>query len=643
MERPTQASQRRKSSRRSAFRGLLDGEEVKNIMFSHPAFRLDLAFRYDFKELADFAGDYSEDADKTISEYEQYVLASKNGLSWAAEDARSMRTSPVDEGFDEYIMHHRFLMQLPASKSRGKDVVDQLGRLAALCNALLFRLSAQDVSFFSSVVVQNTLILLIRWRKVLGARHRDDAVLALERAVDTLDARFQDLRTDPVADLPVFLELKNALLFLYYVSSDILKAGTRQDIRNNHLQVAWAVGPALWRTLPKTLRIQYALLCLHITLRDFPPTVTFETRMGVSFGVFERLRYILQDAVELTIEQNWPVEAMLFRWFIDKLNSEIFSLPDHHDNRILLNTFSASDNAAIVDLSRRFSAYRYPITVNQLLEFLVQFRTIARIRAAIRLLYSITFLGLPQLADMVESSLVPECAPGNTLRIASLGDVAGSSAIIKYLAAHSRLDNLEFIEGIASELRNGRKSTPIYFIDDCAISGTQTIHTFAEMLGRRKLESHHTKHADPLPEGLRIKLLNRPIRLVFCIATDFALQRVHDELGTLGFRNYSIRAVRLDSYQNKPFTPSSACLWDSTAERQEMAEFFAEVGYSLLEQRAERKHWSDARRRESSLGFSDFQRLIVFSYNVPKTTITALWEQGRFQGRTWTPLFPVVD
>ena len=82
--------------------------------------------------------------------------------------------------------------------------------------------------------------------------------------------------------------------------------------------------------------------------------------------------------------------------------------------------------------------------------------------------------------------------------------------------------------------------------------------------------------------------------------------------------------------------------WASAQEREELKQFCAEVGYDLLEVRASQKSWTNERRRESSLGYSDFQRLIVFPYSVPKSTLTFLWATGG-TNRRWLPLFPVLD
>jgi hypothetical protein len=112
---------------------------------------------------------------------------------------------------------------------------------------------------------------------------------------------------------------------------------------------------------------------------------------------------------------------------------------------------------------------------------------------------------------------------------------------------------------------------------------------------------------------LKAALLSRPIRIVYRVATDFAVLRVKRELASLGLRRVKITVVRTENINNMPFTPSGAWHWDSPSERRETGEFLSDVGSLILARSAERKQWNYVRRRERSLGFSDQQRLVVFS------------------------------
>jgi hypothetical protein len=68
-----------------------------------------------------------------------------------------------------------------------------------------------------------------------------------------------------------------------------------------------------------------------------------------------------------------------------------------------------------------------------------------------------------------------------------------------------------------------------------------------------------------------------------------------------------------------------------------------EIGFELLRSYAAERNWSIERQRGSALGFSGMQGRLVFSHNVPKTTLTLLWCGGQLEGKAWVPLFPARE
>ena len=81
---------------------------------------------------------------------------------------------------------------------------------------------------------------------------------------------------------------------------------------------------------------------------------------------------------------------------------------------------------------------------------------------------------------------------------------------------------------------------------------------------------------------------------------------------------------------------SNSLIWESCKEREDLKEFCQRIGYRILGDIAEQKKWDEARRKQSSLGYSDLQQVLVFPYSVPKTTLPILW----CEGENWKPLFP---
>ena len=376
----------------------------------------------------------------------------------------------------------------------------------------------------------------------------------------------------------------------------------------------------------------------------FPAERPFKTQLGISVNALADLYAIFADAVGVASEQSLMTHQYVFQWFLDKLEAEVFSVTRPRTNLRAVPTLTRGEQGAVVDLLRRFSAYRYPITADHLMTFVLQFGSTRRIRAIIRLLSAIRFYPLWQLADAVEGILRVESAKHGRLVIAPLGDVAGSTAIINYLAAHSRLKRLLFVEDIQRALAATRSGGRIYFLDDCILSGTQTLSIMGDLLGTRQLKKHHTRYCQPLAEEQKRQLLQRTIVFVYCVACDYAVQRLRKDLVHAGLKSdcYQILFAAPEPISIKAFGAVSPVPWEDGQERDDLRRFCAQVGYDILAERAKQKSWSDKRRRESSLGYSDFQRLIAFPYSVPKSTLTLLWEQGG-SVRQWIPLFPVLD
>ena len=203
---------------------------------------------------------------------------------------------------------------------------------------------------------------------------------------------------------------------------------------------------------------------------------------------------------------------------------------------------------------------------------------------------------------------------------------------------------LKFFDDIVSALSETKDGDSLYFVDDCLLSGTQTLSILGDLTGTRQHKAHHTVYSKPLNQIDLKKFLNRNLVFNYCVATDIGRDRFINNLVKTGIdpSRAIIRFGVLEHSLSKAFQPMGPIAWASSDERNELRQFASEVGYDILEHRTRIKNWSDERRRESALGFSDFQRLLVFPYNVPKTTVTLLWEKGS-ETRPWRPLFTGFD
>ena len=612
---------------------------MKRLLTTTPFLDLTYHFAIDIQALSQRARAVSRKGHKPILGFDKFKKHFEGGLS---DLALHFRTEFDQEGSscDTLLTSAEFLRQLPDASFTTDRLEEHVSRFEAYYEATLQGAKANVDSlrcFGVSALIEPFLSCAQR-------EHESEWTKKCVARLEVLIKRAQDSLLSRDADVPSLLEFKNNLLFAYVVICDALRVGLSAAVFSYHLFLHRAFSLTRWASLTSQLRIQYAALCLAMAQRFFPPERPFKTQLGVSFNALADLRSVLEDAVGASSEQSLLMHLYVFRWFLDKLEAEAFSVQNDVTGLRALPTLSNGEQGAVVELVRRFTSYRYPVTANHLETFLLQFGSTNRIRATIRFLSSIRFYPLWQLAEAVEQILRAEISQHGELIIAPLGDLTGSASIIGYLASHSRLKKLHFVEDVTHALAATRSGGRIYFVDDCALSGTQTLNFVGDLVGTRQLKKHHTRYCQPLADRQQRELSRRTTVFVYCLACDGAVDRLNAELAVAGLSKgtYEVLPATLEPLSVKAFGSMSPVPWASSEERDDLMRFCADVGYDLLGERAVEKSWTDERRRESSLGYSDFQKLIVFPYTVPKSTVTLLWAHGGSE-RQWVPLFPVIN
>ena len=228
-------------------------------------------------------------------------------------------------------------------------------------------------------------------------------------------------------------------------------------------------------------------------------------------------------------------------------------------------------------------------------------------------------------------------------------EAEGSSSIYQYLASHS--DNLkakygqklQFERSIYDVLKKSNIEDEIIIIDDCTLSGTQTSSCIKELLGTRKMKAHYDKHCEKLEKKFLKKFRKSKVNLCFCVGSDYAqnvLGKLILEEKLVNFNIYIGKYVHMTPLEdpnpgNRIFECNSL-IWDSKIERENLKEFCRVKGYETLTDLAQKKGWKETRHKESALGFSNLQQVVVFPYSVPKTTLPILW----CESDNWKPLFP---
>jgi hypothetical protein len=570
-----------------------------------------------------------------------YVPRERSFSAWNStrdrEVKQSVGFSPPAGLFHKLDRYSDYVLGLRAGDFKAKHLTDLYRRFQKYVEKEVL---AQPNAVLATTIASLLLAPVLKWRDSAPAIGHG-LVKTLE---DILDAVSAELRT---AFNPDLLAFQNQIFFTYIVIAEIAKVGISAPAGSYFVKVFRSVSPSNWAATRIDVRVQYASLILAFTMRFYELDKPFETKLGFSYNALAELRSVFQDAGNAELEAKFTPSQWVFRWLVDKLDTEVFSSIRRAEISGLAALSPVEQNLA-VELVRRFATYRVPISVESLAGFLLQFGTTQRIRGALRLLTHVKFYPLWELAHAIERTLAAALTRTGEkqLVISAFGEHTGSAAIINYLVAHSPLaSSLRFEPNLPAALAATVSGGSIYVVDDCLLSGTQGLNTLGDLMGTRIRKNHHTKHAPKLSVADKRRLEKRNLRFTYGVVMDKGMERFQgDEYAKTGLDKARSEVLfgTIEPVSSKIFEPLGPVGWLSEEERDDMKAFCEDIGYNALKRRSTEKEWTDDRRRESALGFSDMQRLLVFPYNVPKTTLTLLWEQssGDFK---WRPLFPGFD
>lgn len=550
-----------------------------------------------------------------------------------------------DTQFEDCHLYTSYIVEMDPSVFTAEALVEHYSRLKTYFGSLLVDPTFQEsFDIFDDFMRHIVLEPALKWagHPKVNENHAREILDFLECAIDDISRRLRSPNMD--ANL---LEYQNNLIFCYLIVASSLKQGISTYVICSHLEAFRSVGSAAWAKVDKKTRMQYAVLTLRLVRNFYRPGSLFKPELGFGYNSLADFRAVLDDAAGTSVDAPFTVHQWVFRWFKDKIDTEVFSVRRYETKAASLSVLSDGEQIAAVELCNRFASYRLPVTIHHIQHFLLQFGTTLRIRGALRLLMHSKFYPLWELGEVMQRLLAKDLGddPESRLVVAPFGDQSGSTAIIKYLASHSPLAaRIHIANDISSALKQTNNGDSLYFVDDCLLSGTQTLNTLGDLMGTRKRKPHHTIHCKELNSQEKAALLQRSLVFSYCVATNYGEKIFATKLLDVGIdpERTELRFGILEHTSSKAFAPMGPVAWASVEEREALKEFAIEVGYDILKRRAKIKSWNDERRKESALGFSDFQRLLIFPYNVPKTTVTLLWERGMDSMR-WQPLFPVFD
>ena len=234
------------------------------------------------------------------------------------------------------------------------------------------------------------------------------------------------------------------------------------------------------------------------------------------------------------------------------------------------------------------------------------------------------------------------------IQICSLGTLQDGGSQISYQVNEINQIYLDLYEKEHLSVCKLEELTPqevkpvIVFIEDAFSSARQITSMFETYMGvpieQRQTVEVHVKELSP---EMKEKLSQSRIYFSFIFYNkdneEKFLQRMHE----LGIDN--VQLIAYDEFPDGYFKRTDI----RDLEAQEVAKkYFEAAGRLLINEKAfidgvQKTNWDNDRIETSALGYNDDQQLIVFPWNTPTYTMTALWLSSKKE--SWYPLFQRID
>jgi hypothetical protein len=316
----------------------------------------------------------------------------------------------------------------------------------------------------------------------------------------------------------------------------------------------------------------------------------------------------------------------------------IFTYEQNDTIAKLANKFSQAStfNASANDASHKIKSYikqfaRITIlsdkTINSLLDLLdkVTIPTRSDITRAIK-------------NNIAKASRENGCGQSDFI-FCTIGNLTDSSSHFAYYFNDISTEDLSIIPKNIRDIKTDITKSPsksIFIIEDAFYSGIQIISMLQEILGIPRLKRRTTEyHGGDIDQSIQQHLRANKIYLSYCFANADKEEHLKSELCKLGL-NISILC---DRHFPAPYFTASH-------ENSDLHDIFRPIGEQILRsiktnQDGELKpKWNEKRIEFSALGYNDAQQLLVWPWNTPTYTITALWQGGLLEdGFKWQPLF----
>lgn len=313
-------------------------------------------------------------------------------------------------------------------------------------------------------------------------------------------------------------------------------------------------------------------------------------------------------------------------------------IPELRDVSDYLKKADAAEKIKIIheNLASFESLKKERITINRITTFVNQFPV--ELQEACLMFLQHLHVYDERLLEEEVSKVIEKFSDKSSIGIAYLGGVSDSGGRLSYnLRELFEKHNLE-----VKELNDNLilKSNAIIMYDDNINSGLQLLNIMAELLDdldKLKEMNLHEKHVPALvTKDAKEKLRNMQIHFCFIVGFEGIEKKIKKLLEEyLGFNseNIHVHINKLLKNSEKIFNGGDSKF--NHKDKLELKEFITNVGEQLLI--SDKK--SADKVQSGKLGYANAEAMVLFPYNIPTMTITALWCKGTISDSIpWVPL-----
>jgi deoxynucleoside triphosphate triphosphohydrolase SAMHD1 len=232
--------------------------------------------------------------------------------------------------------------------------------------------------------------------------------------------------------------------------------------------------------------------------------------------------------------------------------------------------------------------------------------------------------------------------------IVKLGNSFDSAGRLTYYFNDVK-ETINFNESVPEALKQAARDSEssILFFDDGAYSGKQAVSIFQELMGvPKEYRATYEEHSKELVPEDKEKLKKSNIILGFICFNSQSEKYILEELKKLGICNVCI-VYEHDLLNKKAFDLQTG-IFNSEEQLLIVKKYMNNIGYEVLKSAKTKdgrfnENWSEERISNSALGYNDAQQVVVFDFNIPTYSLTALWQNGAYKGHKWKGLFQRTD